>query len=100
MACSATLRRLIWCGTIRYLILCFKSSCFKINKASLYIILILGGMKCFGKIDKNGHRGITNFGTVTGLGQVILNAVGIVIVAYENIFINLTGRDRISAYLV
>ena len=80
--------------------LCFKSACFNIDKASLYRILILGVMKCFGKSDKNGHRGITNFGTVTGLDQGILNYVGILIVAYENIFISLTGSDGISACLV
>ena len=54
-------------------------------------------MTTYGESGEHGHHCVTNYGSVKVIGQVGLNDMGIVIVSYDNIFIKLTGSDRIAA---
>ena len=53
------------------------------------------GMTAFGDNDKHGYHGVTNFGSIADLVKVGLDYVCTRIIAYNNIFIALTGSYRI-----
>ena len=54
-------------------------------------------MTTSGESGEHGHHVLTNFGSIKDLGQGVLYAVVIVIVADESILIASTGSDGIYA---
>ena len=54
-------------------------------------------MTAFGEFGEHENCGVTSFVHIIGLDQDVMNDVGIVIVADENILIALTESDRIYA---
>ena len=54
-------------------------------------------MSSFGESGDYGHRCVTNLGIIAGIGPGVLDAVGIIITADNNILIALTVSDGISA---
>ena len=55
------------------------------------------GVTTSGESGEHGHHVLTNFGSIKDLGQGVLYAVVIVIVADESILIASTGSDGIYA---